>query len=70
LEEVWNPHPEFNLGTASVPVLDVNGDGRNELIAGPNPQNQLPKQLLNPLHPLHLQQSRQRQPPQNCRSYR
>jgi hypothetical protein len=29
-------HTEFNLGTASVPVLvvDVNGDGRNDIIAG------------------------------------
>ncbi|MBD0255703.1 MAG: VCBS repeat-containing protein [Cytophagales bacterium] len=36
LAGAWNPHPEFDLGTASVPVLvvDVNGDGRNDLIAG------------------------------------
>ncbi len=35
-EEPWNFHPEFNLGTASVPVLvaDVNQDGMNDLIVG------------------------------------
>ncbi len=33
-EWVW--HPEFDLGSASVPILvaDVNGDGRNDLIVG------------------------------------
>lgn len=32
----WAWHPEFNLGSASVPVLvhDVNGDGLNDLIVG------------------------------------
>jgi len=32
----WIFHPEFNLGTASVPVIvaDVNGDGLNDLIVG------------------------------------
>lgn len=32
----WAMHKEFSLGTASVPVLvvDVNGDGKNDLIAG------------------------------------
>ncbi|MDQ1255519.1 MAG: hypothetical protein QG656_111 [Candidatus Hydrogenedentes bacterium] len=32
----WLWHPEFNLGSASVPVLvhDVNGDGINDLIVG------------------------------------
>ncbi|MFA6111315.1 MAG: VCBS repeat-containing protein [Candidatus Latescibacterota bacterium] len=32
----WVFHPEFNLGSASVPVLvtDVNGDGLNDLIVG------------------------------------
>jgi hypothetical protein len=32
----WTFHPEFELGTASVPILvaDVNGDGRNDLIVG------------------------------------
>lgn len=32
----WNFHPEFNLGTASIPILvvDVNGDGLNDLIVG------------------------------------
>lgn len=32
----WKLHPDFNLGSASVPVLvvDVNGDGLNDLICG------------------------------------
>lgn len=32
----WTFHPDFNLGSASVPVLvvDVNGDGINDLIVG------------------------------------
>lgn len=32
----WTLHPEFSLGTASVPILvvDVNGDKRNDLIVG------------------------------------
>jgi hypothetical protein len=32
----WTWRPEFNLGTASVPILvyDVNGDGLNDLIVG------------------------------------
>ncbi|MDR3711782.1 MAG: VCBS repeat-containing protein [Puia sp.] len=32
----WVLHPEFDLGTTSVPVLvvDVNGDGKNDIIAG------------------------------------
>jgi hypothetical protein len=32
----WVFHPDFNLGTASVPILvvDVNGDGVNDLIVG------------------------------------
>jgi hypothetical protein len=32
----WVFHPEFNLGSASVPILvvDVNGDGLNDLIVG------------------------------------
>jgi hypothetical protein len=32
----WAWHPEFNLGSASIPVLvhDVNGDGLNDLIVG------------------------------------
>lgn len=32
----WTFHPDFNLGTASVPILvvDVNGDGVNDLIVG------------------------------------
>ena len=32
----WQFHPEFNLGSASVPILvaDVNGDGHNDLIVG------------------------------------
>ncbi|NSW54304.1 MAG: VCBS repeat-containing protein [Anaerolineae bacterium] len=32
----WTFHPEFNFGTASVPILvvDVNGDGLNDLIVG------------------------------------
>ncbi len=35
-EEPWKFHPEFELGTASVPVLvvDVNQDGLNDLIVG------------------------------------
>ena len=34
--EAWTWHPEFELGSASVPILvhDVNGDGRNDLIVG------------------------------------
>lgn len=33
---LWTFHPEFNLGSASVPVIvhDVNGDGLNDLIVG------------------------------------
>lgn len=36
LEQPWIWHPEFDLGSASVPVLvhDVNGDGINDLIVG------------------------------------
>lgn len=36
LKGKWVLHKEFNLGTASVPVLvgDVNGDGKMDLIAG------------------------------------
>lgn len=36
LKGKWILHREFNLGTASVPVLvsDVNGDGKNDLIVG------------------------------------
>ena len=32
----WKWHPEFNLGSASVPILvyDVNQDGKNDLIVG------------------------------------
>jgi hypothetical protein len=32
----WKQHNEFSLGTASVPILivDVNGDGKNDIIAG------------------------------------
>ena len=32
----WTLHPEFSLGTASVPIIvtDVNGDRRNDLIVG------------------------------------
>ena len=32
----WKFHPEFNLGSASVPILamDVNGDGVNEIVVG------------------------------------
>lgn len=32
----WRYHPDFNLGSASVPILvvDVNGDGLNDLIVG------------------------------------
>uniref|UniRef100_UPI0035943E99 FG-GAP repeat domain-containing protein n=1 Tax=Pricia sp. TaxID=2268138 RepID=UPI0035943E99 len=35
-EEPWEFHPEFELGTASVPVVvvDVNQDGQNDLIVG------------------------------------
>lgn len=35
-EGEWKLHAEFDLGTASVPVLvvDVNGDGKNDIIAG------------------------------------
>jgi hypothetical protein len=35
-EDEWIFHPDFQLGTASVPVLvvDVNGDGLNDLIVG------------------------------------
>ncbi len=35
-EGEWAWHPEFDLGSASVPILvhDVNGDGRNDLIVG------------------------------------
>ncbi len=34
--KAWKWHPEFNLGTASVPILvyDVNQDGKNDLIVG------------------------------------
>ena len=33
---LWTLHPEFELGTASVPIIvaDVNDDGRNEIIVG------------------------------------
>ena len=36
LKGKWILHKEFTLGTASVPILieDVNGDGKNDLIAG------------------------------------
>lgn len=36
LKEKWILHKEFNLGTASVPILveDVNGDGKMDLIVG------------------------------------
>jgi len=36
LEEKWAFHEEFDLGNASVPILvvDVNGDGLNDLIVG------------------------------------
>ena len=36
LGEPWTLHPEFDLGNSSVPVLvvDVNGDGRSDLIVG------------------------------------
>jgi hypothetical protein len=35
-ESAWKFHPEFDLGTASVPILvvDVNQDGRTDLIVG------------------------------------
>lgn len=35
-KEKWILHKEFNLGTASVPILvvDVNGDGKKDLIVG------------------------------------
>jgi hypothetical protein len=35
-EEEWVFHPDFNFGAASVPILvvDVNGDGVNDLIVG------------------------------------
>jgi hypothetical protein len=34
--KAWKWHPEFNIGSASVPVLvfDVNGDGKNDMIVG------------------------------------
>ncbi len=34
--DAWQWHPEFKLGSASVPILvfDVNGDGLNDLIVG------------------------------------
>lgn len=36
LKGKWTYHPDFNLGSASVPILvvDVNGDGLNDLIVG------------------------------------
>jgi hypothetical protein len=36
LKGTWTLRNEFNLGTASVPILvvDVNGDGKNDVIAG------------------------------------
>jgi hypothetical protein len=36
LSSAWTLHPEFNLGSASVPILvaDVNGDGLADLIVG------------------------------------
>ncbi len=36
LTEKWTWHPDFKLGSASVPILvqDVNGDGRADLIVG------------------------------------
>jgi len=36
LEGEWQWHPEFDLGSASVPILvhDVNGDGLNDIIVG------------------------------------
>jgi hypothetical protein len=36
LEGEWTWHPDFNLGSASVPILvtDVNGSGLNDLIVG------------------------------------
>jgi hypothetical protein len=39
-DDAWVYHPEFNLRSASVPVLvaDVNGDGVNELIVGQSHQ--------------------------------
>lgn len=35
-EQKWTFHPEFNFGGASIPILvvDVNGDGVNDLIVG------------------------------------
>lgn len=35
-EGIWTFHQEFNLGSASIPILvvDVNGDGLNDLIVG------------------------------------
>ncbi len=36
LKGEWTHHPEFDLGSASIPILvvDVNGDGVNDLIVG------------------------------------
>ena len=36
LQEKWSFHQEFNLGTASIPILieDLNSDGKNDLIVG------------------------------------
>src|SRR5699024_11118803 len=36
IEGEWRLHEEFSLGDASVPILvvDVNGDGNNDLIVG------------------------------------
>ena len=36
LTDAWAWHPDFSLGTTSVPIIvtDVNGDGRTDLIAG------------------------------------
>jgi hypothetical protein len=36
LKGKWKLHKEFDLGTASIPILvvDVNGDGKNDLIVG------------------------------------
>ncbi|HBC87913.1 MAG TPA: hypothetical protein DCZ94_13245 [Lentisphaeria bacterium] len=35
-KDKWTWHPEFDLGCASIPVLvvDIDGDGRNEMIVG------------------------------------